>query len=344
VQGPARERPRFAIVGAGSVGLSLGARLARADYDVWMITRSARAAATIESDGIALHDPARDVRSTARPTGASVLSDASALEGRILLLCVRAPDTEALAGRLAAVVPGATVASAQNDVDNESMLARHFDRVLGIVVRQTCTRTAPSAVSALGRGRIVIGALRADDHAVVRVVREVAAAFKAAGFDVAISQRIEQDKWLKLCINLMSVPNALIHPSEHASEEFAQIKAGIVEEAREVLAAAGIEARSCDDGDRTLDDEIAFQREAASLGRSARRLPVYNAVWGSLRYGSPLEADRYHERILALATTHGIDAPLNRRALELVLRASREGHGPESARCSDFLAPRPAAC
>jgi len=325
----------FAIVGAGSVGLSLGARLARAGSDVWMLARRPESVDAIASGGIEVHEPASGKDWMSRPAAVSTLEDAASLAGRILVVCVRAPDSATLATQLAARAPDAAIACAQNDVDNEEIFARHFDRVVGIVVRQTCVRTAPNRVNALGRGRLVIGAHPYGESATARAV---AAAFRVAGFDVAVSSCIGEDKWLKLCGNLMSVQNALIHPDEHTQPEFVEIKATIVEEACRVLAAAGIAARSCDGHDRSLDDEIAFQRASLELGQSARRLPVYNAVWGALRHGSPLEADRYHERILALAREHGIDAPMNQRALELVLRASREGLGPESARCADFLA------
>ena len=326
--------PRLAIVGAGSGGLSLTARLARSGADVWLLARRSESVLAIEAHGIEVLDPASGERFNTRPTRVATLEQCGSLDARVLVLCVRAPDSAALAPRLVALAPEATVVCAQNDVDNEALFARHFSRVIGAVVRQTCARTAPNAVNALGAGRLVVGAHPSGE---TDAVRSLAEAFRGAGFDVGISRHIAEDKWLKLCINLMSVPNALIHPDEHNQADFVEIKARIVEEARAVLQAAGIRARSCDGRDRALDEEIAFQRAAHSGGQSARRLPVYNAVWGSLRHGSPLEAELYHERILALAETHTIEVPMNRRALELVLRAHREGRGPESARCGDFL-------
>ncbi|MEE2663246.1 MAG: 2-dehydropantoate 2-reductase N-terminal domain-containing protein [Myxococcota bacterium] len=330
--------PRLAIVGAGSVGLSLTARLAASGSDVWLLARRAESALAIAARGIDVYDPASGDRLNARPAAVSTLERCDALDGRLLIVCVRAPDSEALAPRLAGLAPEATVVCAQNDVDNEDRFSRHFRSVIGVVVRQTCARTAPNAVNALGAGRLIVGAHPSGE---TDAVGALADAFRLAGFDVGISPRIGEDKWLKLCINLMSVPNALIHPDEHTAPAFVEIKATIVEEARAALSAAGITARSCDGRDRSLDEEIAFQRASRSAGQSARRLPVYNAVWGSLRHGSPLEADLHHERILALSAAHGLEAPMNRRALELVLRARREARGPESARCSDFLSALP---
>jgi len=168
-------------------------------------------------------------------------------------------------------------------------------------------------------------------------VEALAGALRAAGYDVGISQRIEQDRWLKLCVNLMSAPNALIRRDDHCTRSFVELKARLLEEARAVLAAAGIEARSCDGRDRSLAEEISYQRRALELGANARPLPLYNQVWSALRHGGPLEADDYHRRILALAAAHQVSAPLNARVLETLERCAREASGPESVRVSEIL-------
>jgi 2-dehydropantoate 2-reductase len=328
--------PRFAIIGTGSVGLSLGARLAAAGYDTAVVARRTASADAIEARGITVHEPQSGQDFNVRVSGVGTLDAPPDLSDRVLIACVRAPDTGTLVDPLAALAPDAPIACAQNDIDNEAQFARRFAQVAGIVVRQTCWRTGPSMVNALGAGRLVIGA---HPHGTSAVSVILAEAFRGAGFEVGVSDHILEDKWLKLCVNLMSVPNALISPAEHTRPEFAEIKAQIVEEAQAVLRAASIPARPCDGRDRSLEEEVAFQRAAVRTGQSARRLPVYNAVWASLDSGSPFEAERYHERILLLAREYGVDAPMNARALEVALRAVREGRPPESSCCADFLDP-----
>jgi 2-dehydropantoate 2-reductase len=154
---------------------------------------------------------------------------------------------------------------------------------------------------------------------------------------VGLSRRIARDLWLKLCINLMSAPNALIRREDHDTRAFVELKARLLEEAKEALAAAGIEAASCDRRDRSLDEEIAFQRAALERGTSARRLPLYNQVWSSLEDGLPLEADGYHRRVLDLATRHGLSLPKNERTLAALERAARDALGPESATAAEIL-------
>ncbi len=324
------------VYGAGAVGLTLAARLSRAGREVLVVARRPEAAERIASQGIVVEYPASAERFQA-PVAAVAGIEAAA--GRIgdepVLFCMRRPDLEQAAAALAERAPQAVVASLQNDVDNEERLARRFACVLGVVVRQTCTRTAPNATAALRAGRFVVGLHPAGDSP---HVRRLAEALRAADYDVGVSPRIGGDKWLKLCVNLMSAPNALIRRDDHVTRAFVELKARLLEEARDVLDAAGIEARSCDGRDRSLEQEIVWQREALARGTSARRVPVYNNVWAALRDGLPLEAPAYHRRILELGAAHGLQAPCNRRILAALERAHAEGLGPECLGAAELLA------
>jgi len=157
--------------------------------------------------------------------------------------------------------------------------------------------------------------------------------------DVSISASIGRDKWLKLCVNLMSTPNALVRRPDHTTPEFVEVKVRLLEEARSVLAAAAIDATPCDGRDRTLDAEIHFQREALARGTSARPIPLYNQVWTSLGHAAPIEADAYHGRILALARTHRVPAPVNALVQGRLRDAARRRLGPECFPARDLLPP-----
>jgi 2-dehydropantoate 2-reductase len=128
-----------------------------------------------------------------------------------------------------------------------------------------------------------------------------------------------------------------VRRADHATQAFVECKARLLEEARGVLAAAGVAARSCDGRDRSLDEEIRHQRASLAAGTSARALPLYNQVWSSLRAGAPLEADAYHRRVLALARRHGVPAPLNERVLRLLLDARNRRRGPECLSAAELL-------
>ena len=324
------------VFGAGAVGLTLGARLARAGEPVLFAARRPEVAARIAAEGVCVDHPesGESFRVRARAV-CGIEAAAGQIGGDPVLVCVRRQDAEAALAELARAAPGAVVATLMNDVDNEELAARHFARVIGGVVRQTCTRSGPNATRALAPGRLVVGAFTA---AAAGDAAALAERLHRAGYDVGLSAAILEDKWLKLCVNLMSAPNALVRRDDHAIRAFVEGKARLLEEARAALGAEGIRASSCDGRDRSLDEEIAFQRASLARGTSARRLPVYNQVWQALtRDGRSLEGEAYHQRILALAARHGLAAPVNRRALAGLERAARERLGPESLGAEELL-------
>jgi 2-dehydropantoate 2-reductase len=325
----------IAVYGAGAVGLVVGARLARAGNDVLFITRRREVADLIESDGVRCEDLLAGETWTTHAAAAVGAGGApNGIESGPVLFCVRRSDTAAAAAALARAAPKAVVASLQNDVDNEDVLARHFATVIGGVFRQTCTRTAPNAAVTAGAGRIVLGA---HPRGTGPEATALATAFRGAGFDVGVSPRIARDLWLKLCINLMSAPNALVRREDHSTRAFVDLKARLLAAAKKAIDAAGIEAASCDGRDRSLAAEIAFQRASFERGTSARPLPLFNQVWSALRYGTPLEADRYHRRMLDLAARHGLSLALNERVLAALERAARDSLGPESMTAAEIL-------
>ncbi len=325
------------IVGAGSIGLCLGARLARAGADVTFLTRRAAAADALNARGVTVTDPSNDTSFTAPARAVPApcdLPNASA-QGTVVL-CTRTTELDGVAFELARALPDALFVCAQNDVGNEARVAELAGRVAGLVYRQTCTRQDDASVFALGAGRIVVG-----DHprGCGPRLEPLARAAERAGYSVGRSPDVARDKWLKLCVNLMSTPNALVRRDDHATEAFVEVKARLLEEAAAVLEAAGIDARPCDGADRDLRAEIAAQRASLAAGTSARPLPLYNAVWRALDDPSlGLEADRFHERIIGLGRRHGVATPANARALAALLHARKAGLGPESVAAVDLLA------
>jgi 2-dehydropantoate 2-reductase len=313
------------IVGTGSVGLALATRLARAGVSVLLVARRSEAASALAERGLAAVDAATGhrvgfaVRATTppdwEPSGAGPI-----------FVCTRTDAVESIAARAAG--SAASLVTFQNDVESEEVAARHRSPVIGGVWRETSTRRADDCVCLqLDRpGRAVLG-LHPEGRS--EAVARVAALLRGAGLDVSISEAITRDKWLKLCINLMTAPNALVRRPDHRDAAFVEVKTRLLEEAQAVLAAAGILATPCDDRDRTLAQEIAFQREALARGTSARPLPLYNHVWTGLHSGARLEADDYHERINRLGTRHAVPTPVNTRVLECLREARRDQLGPE---------------
>ena len=282
----------YTVFGAGSIGTVLAGLLAHAGVDVRLAGRNATGRLHLEGD-----DETVDVRVpvAVRPEGT-------------ILLCVHAPDVADLCRGW----KGRTVVTFQNGVESEAVAARHCE-VIGGVWRMTCTLVEPGVARFLKRGRIVVGRWPegADEG-----VRGLAADLGRAGFDVGVSEDILRDKWLKLFANLTSAPNALVRRRDHGRPEFGAVKAALLEEAREVFKAAGVDARSCDGRDASVDEEIERQRASR-----ARRRPVFNATWRQLSLGREPK-EKYHDTVVQLASEHGVEASRNLTMLQL-LEAAR---------------------
>jgi 2-dehydropantoate 2-reductase len=281
------------VVGAGSVGTVLAGLLARAGCEAALLDRGGR-----RVEEVTLEDDEGEFRAAIRGRGA----------GAVAVLAVCAPDVEAAARAHA----GRTLVTLQNGVESEAVAAR-FSPVIGAVWRLTCTLVAPGRARFAGRRRLVLGR---HPRGVDAEVRALAAEFERAGFDVGLSERIEADKWLKLVTNLASAPNALVRREDHADPSFGELKARLMEEARDVLRAAGVEARSCDGRDPSVEEEIARQRALPSRARS-----VFNTTRRHLALGRR-PPERYHDAIVALAARAGVPAPRNAAMLRLLEAAT----------------------
>jgi len=276
--------PAATVFGAGSVGTVLAACLADSGVRVALMGRDAGSKLRIEGDGERVETAVEVVE---HPRG-------------ILFLCVHQQDTGPLAERFA----GRPMVSFCNGV-------RTFPGVVPGIWRMTCTLVEPGLARFTRRGRIILGG------------RLAAGMLRGAGFDVAVSEDIEADKWLKLFCNLASSVNAVVRAEDHDRPAFGAAKALLLEEARGVFVAAGIRAGSCDRKDCSLDEEIERQRVGGG-----RRRTVYNDTWRQLSLGRPPK-ERYHEVVCALGP-----APANAAMQRLV----DEAGGPECYGADEVLA------
>ena len=324
------------VLGAGSVGLALAAQLASGGREVLVVARRPEAVAALRG-GIQAEDPIAGGGRRLRVAAALGVAEAATQIGDgPVFVCTRESDALGAGRELARHAPGCLAVAVQNDLDGGERLARSLPRVVAAVWRQTATRAGDARVRFHGAARVVLGAEPGCETAAeaAALARELA----EAGLDAACSSRIREDQWLKLCVNLMSAPNALVRREDHASAAFVELKARLLEEARAVTRRRRHPRRLL----RRARPRASSRRSASSArvlahGVSARRAPLYNHVWTGLREGRPLGAEAYHRRILALAGRHGLPAPRNLCVLAALERAVREDLGPECVAAADLL-------
>jgi 2-dehydropantoate 2-reductase len=307
--------------------------LARVGHSVLLVARPAHARAIREQGGLRVRSSTSEdfvpLDATERLDGWPYGGDAC------LVVTVKSNHTEQVLEDLAGVVPeDVPVVSFQNGVTNEEVLSRRFQRVYGGVCRMTCCFVHPGEVAYRRLGRLVVGRYPKGSD---RFVRRFVGVLEEAGFSAVVSRNVVADKWLKLVVNLSSGLHAIVDPRDPANDDFTALKRGLLEEARRVLRAERIRARSCDGQDPSIEEMIEDLDRPRPVRRS-EGIKVHNSTWQNLYLGRPdLENRYFHGPIIEAARRHAIPVPYNETALEFVERCHREKLGPECFRAREIL-------
>ena len=143
------------IWGAGAIGGTIGAYLARAGEDVLLVDSAADHVAAIEAEGLAIEGPIEAFQVAMRATTPQGLAGTF----RRILLCVKAQHTAQAARQLAPHLAGdGYVASFQNGL-NEYVIAEAvgMPRVVGAFVNFGADYLGPGRIIYGGRGAVVLG-------------------------------------------------------------------------------------------------------------------------------------------------------------------------------------------
>ena len=123
----------FAVIGTGGIGGYYGARLQAHGQLVTFIARGAHLQA-LQTGGLRVNHPEWRFDAPVRACSLEQFFQSSLTsEVDLIILCVKAIDTQAIARQLADGLgeSSAPVLSLQNGVDNEAVLARHLGREAG---------------------------------------------------------------------------------------------------------------------------------------------------------------------------------------------------------------------
>ena len=185
---------RFAIMGVGGVGGSLGAALLRAGHDVVFVARG--------SSARALADRGLEVRHELQPFRARSVDVAADPAGRppadAVLLCIKRYDLkEAIRGNLEWLASCGCVVTLQNGLDAPSVAARLLPpgKVVGGTVQVVAKLIAPAVV--LREGNTLMINLAEPEGGVSRRTRRFAEIFSKAGVTGQAHPDIRVMLWLK---------------------------------------------------------------------------------------------------------------------------------------------------
>jgi 2-dehydropantoate 2-reductase len=321
------------VFGAGAVGGTLGGLLAHNKNDVALVCRGEHADAINSQKGLRLRSATGDYFAQLRAY--DKIENVELAEEYCVLFTPKSNDTAPCIEKLADCLPtDAPVVSFQNGVANEEIIAKRFSHLYGGVCYMTCSFIQPGRVTFRKIGRIVLGKYPKGTDVCARALGKV---FRDAGFQAVVSRNIMCDKWLKLVVNIQSTLSAIIEARDHDSIEYMKLKVGLVEEAKEVLQAEKIKARSCNGKDFSIMEMISDLKKPKAQ-RSPSSLKVHNSTWQNLYLQrKEIENEYFHMPIIELGRKHNIPVPFNEVALEQVRKCHENKLGPEALRASDLL-------
>lgn len=284
-------------MGAGAVGCYYGGMLARAGHPVTLIGRAQHVDA-MRRGGLRVETAAFDEK-----VAVAASESADAVRGaELVLFCVKSGDTEVAGASMKdSVKADCAILSLQNGVDNAERLAAVLGReVIPAVVYVATEMAGPGHVKHHGRGELVIGRASASEG--------VAAALRAAGIPVEVSDNVAGALWAKLVVNCaynaLSAITQMPYGKLVQGEQVPNVMRDVVEECLAVARAGGV---------RIPGDLHATVRK---IGET---MPgQYSSTAQDLARGKATEIEHLNGVVVRKGEALGVPVPANRALLALV--------------------------
>ena len=289
---------KIAVMGAGAVGCYYGGMLARAGHEVLLIGRPQHVQA-VRQAGLLLDTLSfREHVPMQASTEASAVADAA-----LVLFCVKSTDTESAAAEIRPhLLPGATLLTLQNGVDNADRLqaALPSHEVNASVVYVATEMAGPGHVQHKGRGELVIGNTPSSAG--------IAAMLNAAGVPTDVSDNVRGALWSKLILNCaynaLSAITQLPYGRVVQGEGAPAVMRAVVDECVAVARAKGVTLPG--------DAHVAVERLASSMPTQ------YSSTAQDLARGKRSEIDHLNGYVLRTGQALGIATPVNQTLYTLV--------------------------
>ncbi|HQD26323.1 ketopantoate reductase [Methanoculleus thermophilus] len=304
------QRPTILVLGAGAVGLALAGRLARV-ATVYAACRPVHANAIRDRgllmEGIWGNGAVEGIIPVTGP-------DEITTEVDLVIVTAKGTDTRSICEEYARVIRGLPVASLQNGIGNEEIIAEYTGTVIGGTVTTNFSVVAPGHVRVLSESAPMrFGIWSGDGAALDRLIGIV----RTAGITVEPDPEIRSGKWAKALLNIAVNPiSALLHApvGVAADADIRKTVIGLVRETYAVAAAEGVRLPWA-----TADDYLEYLFSVQVPDFAA----VYPSMYYDLERGRRTEIDLLNGYIARLGERHGIATPYNRCIAGFVRYAER---------------------
>ena len=296
---------RVCIVGCGAVGSLFAANLAQLDdVDVWAYDAAQAHVDAINEHGLRLSG-AGDVVGRLRAT-----SDAQELPACDFgIVATKAMHTEAAILATAHAFADGCVATVQNGIGNEEVLAAHVARVIRGTTFPAGKVVAPGHVQWDVQGDTTLGPFEPQPAPAAEIAR-LADACTRGGMPTHAVADARGPQWRKVIFNASTNPvgalTLLAHGRVCERPDLRALVSGLVDEGKAVAAAQGIELDSDPEAliDHAAKPEVAYHHKASMLQDVEARRPT--------------EIDHLNGGIVRFGREHGVPTPLNQAIWALV--------------------------
>jgi 2-dehydropantoate 2-reductase len=332
---------RFLVWGAGAIGGTLGAYLARAGHEVTFVDTDADHVSAIDAVGISITGPITEFMQLVPAFTPQSLTG----QWDTIILATKAQHTEAATRALAPhLTDDGCIVSAQNGL-NELAIARIVGdaRTVGSFVNFGADYIKPGVIHYAGRGAVVLGEVDG------RLTPRVAAIHEAwLGFDdhAVVTPNIWGYLWGKEAYGAMLFATALTNESIADALAMPRYRSLYVALAREILAVArarGVTPEAFDGFDPSAylpsaPDDAAGASLDALVAHNRKSAKTHSGIWRDLAVRKRrTEVDAQLGIVVTLGNEAGVAAPLTARVVDLI-HDVEDGRRPQSLETLDALA------
>jgi 2-dehydropantoate 2-reductase len=257
---------RVCIVGCGAVGSLFAATLAGLDdVEVWAYDLDRRHVDAINADGLRLIGAGEAL---GRPRATADAAELPACDFGIV--ATKAMHTEAAIAATAHAFANGAVASVQNGVGNEEVLARHVTRVIRGTTFPAGKIVSPGVVQWDVKGDTTLGPFE-PSPAELDEIERLAEACTRAGMPTSAVLDARPAQWRKVIFNAATNPigalTGLTHGRVCERPDLRALVSTLVDEGKAVAAAQGItlDADPEDLIDHAARPDVAYEHKASML-------------------------------------------------------------------------------
>jgi 2-dehydropantoate 2-reductase len=289
---------RVCVVGCGAVGSLFAANLAQLDdVEVWAYDLDAEHVAAINERGLRLSGAGEVV---GRVQATSDSGELPACDFGII--ATKAMHTGAAVGAASRALENASVASVQNGVGNEEVIAEDVEKVIRGTTFPAGRIVEPGHVQWDVKGDTTLGPFEPSPAPMAEVVR-LAEACTRAGLPTTAVPDARGPQWRKVIFNAATNPigalTGLTHGRLCERDDLRRLVSALVDEGKAVCAAQGIELDADPEEliDHAAKPEVAYGHKASMLQDVEARRAT--------------EVDYLNGGIVRFGREHGVPTPLN---------------------------------